>query len=422
MVRGTDFNEDGRWAFEQERSRFASNRVELVATSGDSTSRADEIPDGSMDVVFLDRAHQWHAISGDLERWWGKVKPGGLYAGHDYRSNVWVDVAPAVNLWAQKHSLVVHHEKPHVWWVQKPGASGWYRATLTDVDTLVPAQNAFNPAVCETSSGEWLFAFRTTSVGWDHGRIWIGELDRRTLQLTRQPDLLVLGPDHLQYEDPRLYVFGGEVQLCVAVSHFTNPMTTEVWMTALEKSGGRWHVRQPVRCYPSPERRLREKNWIFFEWQRKLHALYEMDPWAVRCFEQGDTAGTEVYRGPGLGWKYGQARGGSPFFRVPNGNWWAFFHSSLPSERYFREYVTGLVEVDPENLKPLRMTNRPVLLEEEPSAGWTGYPVLWVAGAIPVGDEVLISIGKNDQSCQLRLEPLAELEKTLDGSRLSLSF
>ena len=45
--------------------------------------------------------------------------------------------------------------------------------------------------------------------------------------------------------------------------------------------------------------------------------------------------------------------------------------------------------------------------------GWTGYPVLWAAGAVVVGDEVLVSYGINDHTCHLRLEKIAELEAAL---------
>lgn len=111
---------------------------------------------------------------------------------------------------------------------------------------------------------------------------------------------------------------------------------------------------------------------------------------------------------PGLPWNYGQARGGSQFFEAPNGKWWAFFHSSDS-----KQYYAGLVEVDPESMIPLRMTHEPLLPDEMYPLGWNGYPVLWVAGAVIIGDEVLISFGINDDSCHLRLLPIADLEAAL---------
>jgi predicted O-methyltransferase YrrM len=53
----------------------------------DSADAADLFPDGSVDFVFIDAAHDYHNVRTDLQTWWPKVRPGGLLAGHDYTEN-----------------------------------------------------------------------------------------------------------------------------------------------------------------------------------------------------------------------------------------------------------------------------------------------------------------------------------------------
>jgi predicted O-methyltransferase YrrM len=37
----------------------------------------------TLDFVFLDAGHDYHGVTADLTAWHGKLKPGGLFAGHD---------------------------------------------------------------------------------------------------------------------------------------------------------------------------------------------------------------------------------------------------------------------------------------------------------------------------------------------------
>ena len=46
----------------------------------------DQIPDESLDLVFIDADHSYNAVSNDLPFWWKKVKKGGWLLGDDYNS------------------------------------------------------------------------------------------------------------------------------------------------------------------------------------------------------------------------------------------------------------------------------------------------------------------------------------------------
>lgn len=49
-----------------------------------SKEAADLIPDNSLDFCYLDADHSFHAVRQDIQMWCGKVKTGGIIAGHDY--------------------------------------------------------------------------------------------------------------------------------------------------------------------------------------------------------------------------------------------------------------------------------------------------------------------------------------------------
>ena len=42
------------------------------------------IADSSLDFVYLDARHDYESVCEDLADWWPKLKPGGLFSGHDY--------------------------------------------------------------------------------------------------------------------------------------------------------------------------------------------------------------------------------------------------------------------------------------------------------------------------------------------------
>lgn len=49
------------------------------------------------DFVFIDGAHDFGHVTGDIQMYRQLLKPGGLLSGHDYNDPTCPDVAPAVN-------------------------------------------------------------------------------------------------------------------------------------------------------------------------------------------------------------------------------------------------------------------------------------------------------------------------------------
>lgn len=50
-----------------------------------SLTAAKQVPNYSLDFVYLDGNHGYEAVLADLETWTRKIRRGGFIAGHDYR-------------------------------------------------------------------------------------------------------------------------------------------------------------------------------------------------------------------------------------------------------------------------------------------------------------------------------------------------
>lgn len=59
-----------------------------------TTKAAQQVPDESLDFVFIDADHSYEAVKADIAAWTPKIKKLGLLAGHDYE---WPGVEQAVN-------------------------------------------------------------------------------------------------------------------------------------------------------------------------------------------------------------------------------------------------------------------------------------------------------------------------------------
>ncbi len=70
-------------------SRTAKWEGKRVVLRGRTTEVIESIPDGSLDLAYVDGDHTLRGISIDLMRAWPKVRPGGLLGGDDFSPTVW---------------------------------------------------------------------------------------------------------------------------------------------------------------------------------------------------------------------------------------------------------------------------------------------------------------------------------------------
>ena len=67
-----------------------------------SLEAAKQIPDASLDFVYIDANHAFVDVVNDIDAWLKKIKPGGIIAGHDYtprRRTIKCHVKQVVDCW-----------------------------------------------------------------------------------------------------------------------------------------------------------------------------------------------------------------------------------------------------------------------------------------------------------------------------------
>lgn len=87
---------------------------------------ATEYRDGELAFTYIDGNHALAAITADLNAWWPKVRLGGIFAGHDCRSQrdetQICDVKEAVDNFCGRLDLKYHVSRGagcYSWWIQK---------------------------------------------------------------------------------------------------------------------------------------------------------------------------------------------------------------------------------------------------------------------------------------------------------------
>lgn len=71
----------------------------------DSMAALADIPDGSLDMVYIDANHGFDYIMCELIHWSKKVKRGGIVAGHDYYRFRGAGVVNAVDAYTHAHQI-----------------------------------------------------------------------------------------------------------------------------------------------------------------------------------------------------------------------------------------------------------------------------------------------------------------------------
>lgn len=85
-------------AYRLTRTRLAPYDCAIVRKT--SLEAASQIPDGSLDFLYLDANHRAEFVQQDLEAWVPKVRTGGVVAGHDYsnhKKKPFIQVQPVVD-------------------------------------------------------------------------------------------------------------------------------------------------------------------------------------------------------------------------------------------------------------------------------------------------------------------------------------
>lgn len=73
------------YELESAKKMLAGKPVEFLKS--DTVEAASLIDDLSLDGVYIDADHSYEGLKADFYAWYGKVRVGGIIAGHDYGAN-----------------------------------------------------------------------------------------------------------------------------------------------------------------------------------------------------------------------------------------------------------------------------------------------------------------------------------------------
>jgi len=102
------------------RERLARYRVNLVKKL--SRQAAFDVPDESLDFVYIDADHRFDFVMEDLIAWGRKVRSGGIISGHDYYRFRNAGVVQAVDLYTRMHGIeewfITDEKEASFFWVK----------------------------------------------------------------------------------------------------------------------------------------------------------------------------------------------------------------------------------------------------------------------------------------------------------------
>lgn len=103
------------------RVAFANGRAHVVRKR--SADALADVPDRSLDFVFLDADHSYEGCKADIEGWSLKVKPDGWLGGHDYENTEFekFGVTRAVDEYVSRHALELETGQNFCWFTQLKG-------------------------------------------------------------------------------------------------------------------------------------------------------------------------------------------------------------------------------------------------------------------------------------------------------------
>jgi predicted O-methyltransferase YrrM len=96
-------------------------RDKITDIKGFSWECASKFKDNSVDFVYIDADHRYESVKKDLNAWFSKVTPGGIFAGHDYEPYEGQNhpgIKQAVDEFAFQNNLKIKTFEGCVWYIE----------------------------------------------------------------------------------------------------------------------------------------------------------------------------------------------------------------------------------------------------------------------------------------------------------------
>ena len=209
--------------------------------------------------------------------------------------------------------------------------------------------------------------------------------------------------DNCSQEDARLFWFDGKLHISLVLSRHDGHWACVVAYGPLVKDGGGWGVPGLIAPhYARNDWGNMEKNWLFFEHDRRLMCIYsnEPDQQVIEFDHKGKVI--NLLRSPSLTWAFGPIRGGCI---VPHGtHLLRFFHShttSGPRGGWIYSIGAALLEPKPP-FKMVAISKSPIISGNEkwtPDCFHWKANVVFPAGMMREGSGWKLAYGRNDCEC-----------------------
>lgn len=299
---------------------------------------------------------------------------------------------------------VMHNERLYKSVPLFPAAS--QQLTTLPLNRRALQKFGYNPSVIQWNN-RTLLSYRWHEQGNASTRLVMAELDKHWNVTSNKPITL----EGQSVEDMRLFLRGEQLWASwVASTWPSKEPKCVVRVGKLEDHGKEWRaepVFQPK--YGNNDFTAMEKNWVFFEYDCRLHFVYQSQKQIVVCADTGVVHSTQTRQK----WIYGPIKGGTSPLPFDDKRWIRFFHSTLDNNPppYRRRYFIGALLM--ENTPPftiVAITQKPVLCGSEAddltdtergACFHHKANVVFEGGAIANGDGYILSVGVNDSQSML---------------------
>jgi hypothetical protein len=107
--------------YDETKERLAPYNTTIVRKT--SVEASKEVPDESLDFVYIDARHEFDFVMMDLFHWVPKVRSGGIVSGHDFHYVYYNGLVLAVETYIRAHRIdpwyVLHRDNLPSWlWVK----------------------------------------------------------------------------------------------------------------------------------------------------------------------------------------------------------------------------------------------------------------------------------------------------------------
>jgi predicted GH43/DUF377 family glycosyl hydrolase len=263
-----------------------------------------------------------------------------------------------------------------------------------------PRIRYFNASIIDHGSQRLLVSRRLNDMT-RRNDLSIWALDRNLVPVHERPILFWGDSPKLNREDPRVISTNGALLVSYAIFHL--PWTRFHVHQSLATVNERFQANNVIDIAYAKNAANHlgntgpEKNWCWFWSNDGLRCVYEPEPHIVLEINQNTVA--KEWITPGVKWRYGKARGGTPPV-LHDGIYWCFFHSVLeisqraPRRRYYMGAYSFSAKPP---FRVLRWTRKPLLAGSESDPFGPDAPCcVFPCGAIQKDGEWLVSLGVND--------------------------